>query len=72
VVTAVDRAVLDVRLLGAKGLHFVLGDVAGFRPGEGVRYDALLCDMNGDPEEAFAQVLRLVGIPAAGPGSSLP
>lgn len=58
-VTAIDRAVLDARLVGAKGLTFVLKDVASFQPAEGVLYDALLCDMNGDPEEAFAQVVRL-------------
>ena len=65
-VTAVDRAVLDVRLLRAKGLKFVLGDVAGFHPEEGVRFDALLCDMNGNPEESFAQVVRLSAFLRAG------
>jgi 23S rRNA (cytidine2498-2'-O)-methyltransferase len=58
-VTAIDRAALDERLQGARGLTFVRRDVAGFQPAEGVRYDALLCDMNDDPEQAFAQVMRL-------------
>jgi hypothetical protein len=65
-VTAIDRAVLDARLAGAKGLTFVLRDVAGFHPAPGVLYDALLCDMNGEPEEAFAQVVRLSAFLRAG------
>ncbi|MFT4175107.1 MAG: hypothetical protein QM627_00490 [Luteolibacter sp.] len=60
-VTAVDRAPLDKRLDGAAGLKFFLGDVREFRPAAGERYQALLCDMNGDPLEAFRQVLRLSG-----------
>lgn len=58
-VTAIDRAALDARLDGARGLTFVAGDVADFRPPPRTTYDALLCDMNGDPEQAFGQVLRL-------------
>jgi hypothetical protein len=65
-VTAIDRAVLDARLTGAKGLTFVLRNVADFQPAEGVLYDALLCDMNGDPDEAFAQVVRLARFSRAG------
>lgn len=65
-VTAIDRAVLDARLVGARGLNFVMGDVADFRPAEDVRYDALLCDMNGDPEESFMQVVRLSAFLRAG------
>ncbi|MFT3992625.1 MAG: hypothetical protein QM680_14620 [Luteolibacter sp.] len=58
-VTAVDRAPLDKRLDGAKGLRFFLQDVREFRPAAGESYDALLSDMNGDPLDAARQVLRL-------------
>ena len=58
-VTAVDRAVLDQRLDGAKGLEFTRGDVATFTPKKGTRFDALLSDMNGDPQEAMRNVARL-------------
>lgn len=58
-VTAIDRAPLDKRLDGRPGLNFVLEDVAAFQPGKGVTYDALLCDMNGPPEESIEQVIRL-------------
>ncbi len=58
-VTAIDRAPLDRRLEGSPGLRFVLKDVAAFQPGVGTAYDALLCDMNGPPEESIAQVVRL-------------
>lgn len=58
-VTAIDRAPLDARLGGARGLTFVAGDVADFSPPPKITYDALLCDMNGDPEQAFGHVLRL-------------
>jgi len=58
-VTAVDRAALDERLSGAERLIFVRQDVATFQPPAGARYDALLCDMNGEPLDAMAQVLRL-------------
>jgi 23S rRNA (cytidine2498-2'-O)-methyltransferase len=37
----------------------VLNDVAAFQPRAGTHYDALLCDMNGPPEESIEQVIRL-------------
>ena len=58
-VTAIDRAPLDERLKGAEGLEFYLQDVTVWKPKPGTEFDALLCDMNGDPLEAFAQVIRL-------------
>ena len=58
-VTAVDRAPLDARLAGACGLRFVLADAAAFRPEPGAAYDAILSDMNGDPRESIAKVIRL-------------
>lgn len=58
-VTAIDRAPMDPRLAGADGLTFFHQDVSAWRARPGVTYDALLCDMNGDPLQAFAQVLRL-------------
>lgn len=58
-VTAIDRAPLDKRLDGRPGLKFVLDDVAAFQPKPGTSYDALLCDMNGPPEESIEQVTRL-------------
>lgn len=58
-VTAIDRAPLDKRLDGRPGLKFVLNDVAAFQPRPGTAYDALLCDMNGPPEESIEQVARL-------------
>jgi len=58
-VTAIDRAPLDKRLDGRPGLKFVLEDVAAFQPRAGASYDALLCDMNGPPEESIEQVIRL-------------
>ena len=58
-VTAIDRAPLDVRLNRRAGLTFVLDDVSGFEPPRGTTYDALLCDMNGPPEDSMAQVVRL-------------
>jgi 23S rRNA (cytidine2498-2'-O)-methyltransferase len=58
-VTAIDRAPLDGRLEGRAGLDFVLADVADFEPRPGTRYDAMLNDMNGPPEESIAQVIRL-------------
>lgn len=60
-VTAIDRAPLDQRLGGRPGLKFVLADVAEFQPPDRARYDALLCDMNGPPEESIEQVMRLSG-----------
>ena len=58
-VTAVDRAPLDPRLAHAHGLRSVVADAATFHPAQGTTYDALLSDMNGDPLEALAQVIRL-------------
>jgi hypothetical protein len=58
-VTAIDRAPLDKRLDGRPGLKFVLDDVAAFQPKAATSYDALLCDMNGPPEESIEQVIRL-------------
>lgn len=58
-VTAIDRAPMDPRLAGAAGLTFFKQDVLAWSARHGVAYDALLCDMNGDPMQAFAQVLRL-------------
>lgn len=58
-VTAIDRAVLDKRLDKAPGLNFARLDVAAFQPNQGMRYDAILSDMNGDAREAIRQVARL-------------
>ena len=58
-VTAIDRAPLDQRLKDRPGLKFILGDVASFDPRAGTQYDAILCDMNGPPEESIEQVIRL-------------
>ncbi len=58
-VTAIDVAALDKRLDGFSGLTFIRSDVREFQPAAGVRYDALLCDMNGPPAESIGQVVRL-------------
>lgn len=58
-VTAVDRADLDPSLKRKPGIHFVRRDVDAFRPEASDRFDALLCDMNGDPRVSLRQVLRL-------------
>ncbi len=58
-VTAIDRAPLDVRLNGRPGLRFVHADVGDFTPNDEARYDALLSDLNGPPEESLAHVVRL-------------
>lgn len=58
-VTAVDRAPLDKRLDRAAGLTTVRADAADFRPAAGCRYDAILCDMNGDARGSISQVIRL-------------
>lgn len=58
-VTAIDKAPLDRRLDGRQGLRFVHDDVANFQPPSGAVYDAILSDMNGPPEEAMGEVLRL-------------
>ena len=58
-VTAIDRAPLDARLKNAKGLTAIVGDAASFHPPSGVRYDAILSDMNGDASHSLAHVIRL-------------
>lgn len=60
-VTAVDRAPLDPSLRGKPGLAEVHADVRHFRPAAGTRFDAILCDMNGDPRDAMRGVLRQTG-----------
>lgn len=58
-VTAIDRAALDKRLDKVPNLNFARLDVAAFQPNKGMRYDAILSDMNGDAREAIRQVARL-------------
>lgn len=58
-VTAVDRAPLDARLRRAEGLTFIPADAAEFRPPPALRYDALLCDLNGDARQSLRAVIRL-------------
>jgi len=58
-VTAIDRAAMDKRLAGAEGLTVIRADVLNFSPSAGVKYDALLCDLNGDPRESIRSVARL-------------
>ncbi len=58
-VTAIDRAALDKRLSKAPNLFFAMLDVAAFMPNSSMKYDAILCDMNGDARESIRQVSRL-------------
>lgn len=58
-VSAVDRAPLDKRLAGHSHLGFFREDVSGFVPPRGIRYDAILSDMNGQPLQAATWVMRL-------------
>ncbi|TLD72243.1 hypothetical protein FEM03_02480 [Phragmitibacter flavus] len=58
-VTAIDRAPLEPRLNGSPGLSFVKADVATFKTTPGFVYDALLCDLNGDPHQSIKHVIRL-------------
>ncbi len=58
-VTAIDRARLDSRLNGRKGLHFTKADVTRFNPKPGLKFDAILCDMNGEVQIALGSVIRL-------------
>lgn len=58
-VTAVDRAPLDRRLDGREGLRFIKMDVAKYQPAGQMKFDAILCDMNGDVSIALGQVIRL-------------
>ncbi len=57
-VTAVDRAPLDKRLDRRPGLTFLHADAATFQPPSGVRYGALLSDLNGDALESLRIVTR--------------
>lgn len=57
-VSAIDRAPLDPRLSRNKNLTFLKEDVAEFVPPRGIRYDAILSDMNGPPRNAMANVTR--------------
>lgn len=65
-VTAVDKAPLDTRLDGRKGLNFVRSDAADFQPARGAVFDAILSDMNGSPRESMAKVVALTGHLAPG------
>lgn len=58
-VTAVDRAMLDPRLDGHRGLKFVQADVQRFEPKGDELFDALLSDLSGDADEAIEEVARL-------------
>lgn len=58
-VTAVDRAPLDARLIGAPGLRAVMGDATSFEPAKSEWYDAILSDMNGDALDSIKRVVRL-------------
>ncbi len=57
-VSAIDRAPLDPRLARHPGLTFLKEDVAEFVPPRGMRYDAILSDMNGPPCVAITHVTR--------------
>lgn len=58
-VTAIDKAPLDKRLDGRKGLRFVHMNATEFQPAPRDRFDALLSDMNGPPEESITEISRL-------------
>lgn len=58
-VSAIDRAPLDKRLANHQNLSFLKVDVAEFVPPRGIRYDAILSDMNGAPRQAIDLVTRL-------------
>ena len=58
-VTAVDRAPLDKRLDGQAGLTFARTDVASFLPKDGNKFDAILCDLNGEGQDSLQQVIRI-------------
>ena len=57
-VSAIDRAPLDPRLSKNTNLTFLKEDVAEFIPPRGIRYDAILSDMNGPPRQAITNVTR--------------
>lgn len=58
-VSAIDRAPLDPRLANHRNLSFLKEDVAEFVPPRSIRYDAILSDMNGEPQQAITLVTRL-------------
>ena len=58
-VSAIDRAPLDARIANHPNLSFLREDVAEFVPPRGIRYDAILSDMNGAPRQAIKLVTRL-------------
>lgn len=58
-VSAIDRAPLDPRLANHPNLSFLKEDVAEFVPPRGIKYDAILSDMNGSPRQAITLVTRL-------------
>lgn len=58
-VTAIDRAPLDERLDYSTDLTFIRGDVSRYAPAATARFDAMLCDMNGEARESIEQVSRL-------------
>lgn len=58
-VSAIDRAPLDKRLANHPNLSFLKEDVAEFVPPRGIKYDAILSDMNGSPRQSITLVTRL-------------
>ena len=66
-VTAIDRAPLDHRLDGHPGLTFQRADTARWQAPAGSAFDAMLCDLNGPPQPAIQQVVRMA--PALKPGA---
>ena len=58
-VTAIDRAPMDARLDFSTDLTFIRSDAAHFHPAASTRFDAILCDMNGETRESIEQVIRL-------------
>ena len=66
-VTAIDRAPIDPRLTENPNLTIIRADASSFAPKPGAVYQAMLCDMNGDPRDAMRQVARLAN--ALEPGS---
>jgi 23S rRNA C2498 (ribose-2'-O)-methylase RlmM len=66
-VTAIDRAPLDPRLMPSPSLRFIHGDAASVPAPNKTSADALLCDMNDDPEAAMCTTARMAD--ALKPGS---
>ncbi len=58
-VTAIDRAPLDGRLANDPALIFLQAGVAEYTPSPNTRFEAILCDMNGDALASLRQVVRL-------------